>query len=486
LPAQSAFADEAEITQKDIDEGVTFCRDFPVSLMVDGETVESDVPPVIVKGRTLIPAKAVFEDMGAGVSWNEDARLVTITLGASEVMLTIDSKTAFVNGAQAVMDVPALIIDGRTMIPVSFVGKSLSCGIAWDDASRTVLISSPEIAVTTAVTEIRVRERDDYWRVTIEGDGVFEGHKSFAYTDPERFGIDIKNAVLDLEDEDGIDMDGEDSGRIKADRDNDIFSTVRFSQFEEGTVRIVVDLDVKAAGRVSYNSDKDRIYIDFDKGQAGEHEELGDVTEDGLDVVDWRAAEKLVVIDPGHGGDDPGSQAIRDGVEILNEKDINLDIALRLNRMLKAAGVSTYILRDKDTSISLYDRPARANAANGDLYVAVHNNSFPDKPEVKGTEVYYNSKANEADYGIYSKRLAELVYEELKSALGTEGRRIKNEPGYAVLNKTQMPAIIIEGAYLSNTDDLKLMLTDEFRENYARAAAKAIIQVLNESVAEEE
>lgn len=482
LPAQAAFADGTEITQKDIDEGVAFCREFPVSLQVDGEKVESDVPPVIVKERTLIPARAVFERMGADVSWNEDARLVEIALGTSEVKLTIDSNIAFVNGAQALMDVPALIIDGRTMIPVRFVGESLSCGIGWDDLSRTVFVTSPVAGTTTAVSEIRIRERDDSYRVVIEGNGVFKGYKSFAYADPERFGIDIKSAVLDPEEFDADDME---NGRIKSDRGNDIFSTVRFSQFDKDTVRIVVDLDEKVAGKVSFSKDKDRIYIDFDIEQAQEHEELGDVTEDGLDVVDWRAAEKLVVIDPGHGGNDPGSQAIRDGVEVLNEKDINLDIALRLDRMLRAAGVSTYMLRQEDESITLYERPAMANAANGDLYVAVHNNSSPVNPNARGTEVYYYSKECEPDYGISSKRLAELAYRELCGTIGTEGRGAKSEPAYAVLNKTQMPAIIIEGAFLSNDDDLKLMLTDEYRENYALAAARAIIQVLNESVAEE-
>ena len=246
-----------------------------------------------------------------------------------------------------------------------------------------------------------------------------------------------------------------------------------------------MDLEEKVTGKVSFSADKTCIYIDFDKDQLEEYENLGEVTADGLDVVDWRATEKLVVIDPGHGGKDPGSQAIRDGVEILNEKDINLDVALRLNRMLKSAGVNTYMLRDSDTSITLYERPAMANAANGDLYVAVHNNSSPVNPNARGVEVYYNSKANECDFGIYSKHLAEVAYEELQKTLGIPGRGAKSEPAYAVLNKSQMPAIIIEGAFLSNTEDLKLMMTDEFRENYAKATAKAIIQILNEGVEEE-
>ncbi len=166
---------------------------------------------------------------------------------------------------------------------------------------------------------------------------------------------------------------------------------------------------------------------------------------------------------------------------VLNERDINLDVATRLNRMLKAAGVSTYILRETDTTITLYERPTLANAANGDLYVSIHNNSSVNSG-ANGVEVYYNSKATECDYGLYSKDLAEAVQANMVEALGLFDRGAKSEPAYAVLNKTQMPAIIIEGAFLSNAANLSLMQTDEFREQYALATAKAIIQTLNESV----
>lgn len=466
----AVYGDNTDVTQKDIDEGIAFCRDFPVRLQVDGEPVEPDVPPVIIKEKTLIPLRAVFERMGAVVSWNEDARLVDVVMGASSVQLTIGSKTAFVNGTQTTLDVPALIINGSTMIPVRFVGESLNCDIGWDDFTRTVSIKSPEIVNPTSITSVKIKEKSDYYRVTIEGDNVIEGYKSFAYDNPQRFGIDIKNVQME---------DGEDE--IK--ENNELIKTVRFSQFTPDTVRVVVDLKEKIVGRVSFSSDQSSIYIDFDKDQHQEYEDLGDVTADGLGVVDWRATEKLVVIDPGHGGNDTGSQAKQDGVEILNEKDVNLDIALRLNRLLKAAGVKTYILREDDTTITLYDRPALANAANGDLYVSVHNNSSVNT-SARGTETYYNSKANESDYNIYSKELAELAQKYLVELLGTNDRRAKSEPAYAVLNKTQMPAIIIEGAFLSNTEDLKLMMTDEFRENYALAASRAIIEILNKSVEE--
>ncbi len=460
-----------DITQKDIRDGIAFCKEYPVSLQIDGVPVNPDVPPVIIKERTLIPARAVFESRGADVKWDEAARIVEITMGTSNVILTIDSKTAFVNGASVSMDVPAMIIDSRTFIPVRFVAESLSWVVGWDDLSRTVKLTSPTINEKIAINSIEVKEKPDYYRIIIQGDGIVGGYKSFAYDSPERFGIDIKSAALEIEDE-GVDAD------------NEIMKAVRFSQFDAETVRVVVDLNEKVAGKISYSSDKNSIYIDFDKNQQDEYENLGDTSTDGLDVVDWRATGRVVVIDPGHGGKDTGAQAIRDGVEILNEKDINLDIALRLSRMLKAAGVSTYMLRETDSSITLYDRPALANAANGDLYVSVHNNSSPVNPNARGVEVYYNAKANESDYGIYSKHLAETVYAEFMKAIDIPGRGAKSEPAYAVLNKTCMPAIIIEGAFLSNTEDLKLMMTDEFREKYALATAKAIIQILNESVEE--
>ena len=470
MMGQVTYADDSAITQKDIDDGISFCKDYPVLLQVNGASIESDVPPVIIKERTLIPARAVFENMGASVAWDEETRVVEVSLGTSTVKLTIDSKTAFVNGKQVAMEVPAMIIDSRTLIPVRFVAESLSCGVGWDDLSRTVKITSPVTDEVTEISSIELDEKSDMYRIKIQGEDIIQDYKTFAFDSPDRFCVDIKASALTI-DEDKI------AG------DNEIIKAVRFSQFESETVRVVVDLEKKVAGKVSFSSDKDTLYIDFNKDQASEYENLGNETADGLPVVDWRATEKLVIIDPGHGGKDTGSQAIRDGVEILNEKDVNLDVALRLNEMLKAAGVSTYILRETDTTITLYERPSLANAANGDLYVAIHNNSS-ENPSANGVETFYYSKASESDYGINSKDLAELAQAELSSTIGISSRGAKSEPAYAVLNKTQMPAIIIEGAFLSNTDNLKLMMTDEFRQNYALATARSIIQILNKSVEE--
>lgn len=470
----AVFAEESHaLTQKDIAEGVAFCREFPVSLQVDGARIVTDVQPIIVKDRTLVPFRAVFENMGGTVDWNDAAREAQVSLGNSNVKMWIDSKTAFLNGNQKELDVPALIVDNRTMIPVRFVAESLNCKVEWDDATRTVVIASPEDSSNAVIDKITVKELDDTYRVVVESQDMLGAYKTFAYDGPERFGIDLQKTRLEIEGE-------------SLDESNDLFSNVRFSQFDKDSVRIVVDLKEKVPGKISMSEDKHSLYIDFDKKLAEQRETLGDVTADGLAVLDWRAAGKLIVIDPGHGGRDPGSQAKRNGVSVLDEKDLNLDIALRLNKMLQEAGANTYILREDDSYISLYDRPERANGANGDLYISVHNNSFPENPNANGTEVYYYSKSNEANYGISSAAFAKLVQKELIAALGLNDRGAKSQPAYAVLNKTLMPAIIIEGAFLSNAKDLEYMLTEDFREKYAYAVAKATIQTLNESVKQAE
>lgn len=467
-----AFAEESYgITKDDISRGIEASREFPVSLQVDGQRVITDVQPVIINDRTLIPFRAVFENMGGIVGWNDESREAEVSLGTSNVKMWIDSKTAFLNGNQKELEVPALIINDRTMIPVRFVAESLNCNVDWDNDLRTVIITSPEDVNYASVNEVFVEDLPDKYRIVIKGQDVLGAYKTFAYDNPERFGIDIQNARLTI-----------DNGSIES--TNDILESVRFAQFEENTIRIVSDLKEKVAGKISMSEDKKSIYIDYEKGKAEELEELGDTTSDGLPVLDWRVAGKLIVIDPGHGGRDPGSQGKRNGVSVLDEKVINLDVAEKLNQKLKAAGANTYMLREDDSYISLYERPELANGSNGDLYISIHNNSYKENPNVNGTEVFYYAKSNESNYGISSAYLAKTVQKELIAALKTSNRGAKSEPAYAVLNKTLMPAIIIEGAFLSNEANLEYMLTDDFREKYAYAVAKATIQVLNESVIE--
>ena len=314
-----------------------------VNLQLDGQTIETDVPPIIESGRTLVPYRALLEAMGAEVFWEQDANMATAILGSHRVQVTIDNTTAFVNGITKQMDVPPRIVDSRTMIPLRFVLENLNCTVDWDNDTRTVLITSPKKEGPTEIQSISYEETDSGYRIVARGTDVIKSIRTFAYEDPERYGIDIFNSAFP-----------ERVGSIAA--DNEVFKSVRFSQFDENTVRIVADLNEKVAGKVSLSEDRSTVFIDFDKpgaligeGNRGEDGRRpdGSGSEDEtilgtIPELDWRATGKLIAIDAGHGGNDSGATGKINGKLVVMEKDLNLDIALRLYELLKQAGANVY------------------------------------------------------------------------------------------------------------------------------------------------
>jgi N-acetylmuramoyl-L-alanine amidase len=161
-------------------------------------------------------------------------------------------------------------------------------------------------------------------------------------------------------------------------------------------------------------------------------------------------------------------------------------VGLRLRDLLDQAGFNYLFTRESDESLSLYDRPAFANDNEADIFVSLHNNSS-ERSAPKGTEVYYNSKVNEEGqneeelYGIYSRDIALLVQKEMVAILGTDNRGAKSGEKLAVLNKTSMPAIVVEGAFLSNPEDYALITDDDYCEMYAYAVAKGLITAMNKA-----
>jgi N-acetylmuramoyl-L-alanine amidase len=178
----------------------------------------------------------------------------------------------------------------------------------------------------------------------------------------------------------------------------------------------------------------------------------------------FNAADRLVVIDPGHGGSDPGAQ-----YEGLLEKDLNLKIALKVNEILESRGVKTYMTRDDDTFIPLHTRADMANNLNASLFLSIHNNAFNSVEH--GTETLYYPGATGSSF-------ARIVQDTLVSALGTKDRGIVERPNLVVLNATKMPAVIAEVAFLTNTEDRALLMDDSFIQKAAEALADAVVKAL--------
>jgi len=112
-----------------------------IQVKLNGNYLASDVPPTVIEGRTLVPLRAIFEALDAQVSWDANTKKVTGQKGSTTVVLTINKKTAQVNGVNTILDVPATIVDERTMVPARFIAESLGQRVAWDEKLRTVVIS---------------------------------------------------------------------------------------------------------------------------------------------------------------------------------------------------------------------------------------------------------------------------------------------------------------------------------------------------------
>ncbi|MGH7505718.1 MAG: N-acetylmuramoyl-L-alanine amidase, partial [Longimicrobiales bacterium] len=212
-----------------------------------------------------------------------------------------------------------------------------------------------------------------------------------------------------------------------------------------------------------------------------------------------------VVIDPGHGGHDPGAQ-----VRGLNEADLTLDIALRLEKLLKQEpGLDVVLTRRTDVYIPLEDRSAIANREGADLFLSIHANTSRNKA-ARGVETYFLSFAgspdaeevaareNSANPGEMhklpdiikaialnnkldeSRDLASMVQEALVSRLRRSSKAIQNrgvkKAPFVVLIGAEMPSVLAEVSFMSNRQDLALLKTATFKQRIAEALHAAVMR----------
>lgn len=171
-----------------------------------------------------------------------------------------------------------------------------------------------------------------------------------------------------------------------------------------------------------------------------------------------------VVLDAGHGGSDYG--AIRCGI---NEKDINLDVAKRVEAILESKGVSVTMTRNNDCSVSLEDRTIICANQTPDIFVSIHVNSSV-KPEITGIETHY--------YHQNSLNLAQTVHSSLMSVIRSRDRGLFKSRFY-VINHTTTPAILVEMGFMSNDNERCELISEKRKQQTAEAIANGILRYLN-------
>lgn len=189
-----------------------------------------------------------------------------------------------------------------------------------------------------------------------------------------------------------------------------------------------------------------------------------------------------IVIDPGHGGRDPGKIGINNAME----KDINLSISLKLRELLEQNGINVIMTREEDISLcdendrykkraDLNKRVEIINSSDALFAVSIHQNSFPQE-SCKGAQVFYYNDSKEG------KKLAELIQAQLKETLADGNhRQVKANNNYYMLSKTNCPLVIVECGFLSNKKEASLLLDEEYQKKLAWGIHLAVLKYINEN-----
>jgi N-acetylmuramoyl-L-alanine amidase len=374
-------------------------------------------------------------------------------------------------------------------------------------ATFLLTLSRVGLAASSQLVALRVWPSSTYTRITLEASDALK-YKYFSIPNPERLVIDIEgvqlNAVL------------KDIGNQISAADPFI-QGARAGQFTPDTVRIVLDLksDIKPQVFTLTPVAEYQHRLVIDLYPTGQQDDpllalLEDYSKGKLEQPPLKSKSKpdknrpiLIMLDPGHGGEDPGAV----GPSGTREKDVVLKIAKQLKRMIDAErNMKAYMTRDEDVFIPLGVRVAKARKLNADLFISIHADAFLN-PSARGSSVFalseqgatstaarYLAKTqNEADLiggvKITSKdrylahTLLDLtqtatINDSLKlgksvlSKIGELNRLHKDEveqAGFAVLKAPDIPSILVETAFISNPDEERRLMDTAFQQKVAES-----------------
>jgi N-acetylmuramoyl-L-alanine amidase len=423
-----------------------------VPLFFNGKELKPEVSPRIIKDVTMVPIRIIAEELGSKVEWNQAAQKVTIKKNDNQIEMVIDQLAAKVNGATIKLDSAPILLEGNTLLPVRFVAENMGIEVNWNDVQRAVYLQekipqagdkpssvTPDPPVNAKPLPVVKTIDMTASQLVIKADSGELKPSVFTLQNPRRIVIDLPNTVLDP----ALYKNPETKSGETVSK-NVYVSNVRYSLFNSnpGAVRIVLDL----------------------KESADLMWEAGSTTT-ALTGILQKGAKYKVIIDPGHGDQDPGAKAVNG----RTEKEFNLTMGLKVFSLLqKEPQIAPFLTRNDDTFVPLDDRAEFANSRNADVFVSIHGNSYTATST--GTETYY--------YKEDSTQFAALMHKHVTAATGLPDRGVRQQP-FRVVKVTNMPAVLLEIGYLSNEQDTALMFDVAFQNKVAEAIVAGIKEQLN-------
>lgn len=227
---------------------------------------------------------------------------------------------------------------------------------------------------------------------------------------------------------------------------------------------VVQNIGIKDTGssyQIKLKLAKGTIFVDNTSGKVTSSLKFIFVNE-SLNKYDYQ--DKLIVIDAGHGGNDPG--AISPYTK-TKEKDLALGIAQKLKRKLENIGFKVYMTRDDDTYVGLYNRAEIANNLGADAFLSIHINASTSS-EPKGVEMLYVPDARD------NKGFAQLLQTEVCKMTGAKSIGLIQRPNLVVIRETKMPAVLAELGFLSNQTEEQLLLDEAYQDKLVDGMYNAI------------
>lgn len=176
----------------------------------------------------------------------------------------------------------------------------------------------------------------------------------------------------------------------------------------------------------------------------------------------------VVMVDPGHGGKDPGAI----GLGGLQEKNVILPIAQQVASLLEQQGVQAVLTRNSDYFVDLAPRVSMAERANADLFVSIHANSMgSSRPDISGLETYYYSSG---------QRLAQTIHNSILQSTDVKNRGTRRARFY-VLRKTSMPSVLVEVGFVTGREDAAKLSNPAYQSKMAQAIARGILQYIQQT-----
>lgn len=362
------------------------------------------------------------------------------------------------------------------------------------------LISYSEAKKSISINKLRYSTYQTHTRVVLDLDGSAEFTRN-RLTNPDRIFFDLKNCTLPSKDK-------------TVSVNNGTLNSIRMAQYDSKTVRVVLEVNDIRKYSVFTLEDPNRLVIDIYNGKNKKRAKK-DSKSRGKVLADKNKYKiKRVVIDPGHGGRDPGAVGPRG----TREKDIVLRVGKKLGKLLKKDGVEVIFTRDRDKFVPLNERTEIANSKKADLFISIHTNASK-KRKTRGMETYFLSWSNDREAikvaarenkvsikkmqkmqgGLSmilqdlarnskreeSKRLAYSVQSEMVNSLKRDYNKIHDlGVKYAlfyVLVGAEMPSILVEISFISNRDEEKRLATNKYRDRIAKAIAKGIDNYISKS-----